>query len=212
MKKTFLFLPFMLLLAGAFISCEEVEEVGEYDNWRERNEAFVDSLKTVAGSNFVATIEQADDMELGKLYAIQNLNAGTSAGTQYIYCKKLTANAEGTRPLGGEGYNNQVSTFYYGTLINGTKFDGNFVGYTALDKNISYPLTLNPTEFDSPTSFGVTDVITGWTWALYHMRTGERWMVYIPYQSAYGTSTSGSIPGYSLLAFDILLESVDTVE
>lgn len=39
MKKSLLFLPFLLWLAGAFVSCEEVEEAGKYDNWRERNEA-----------------------------------------------------------------------------------------------------------------------------------------------------------------------------
>ena len=44
MKKSLLFLPFLLLLVGAFISCEEVEEAGKYDNWRERGEAFVDSM------------------------------------------------------------------------------------------------------------------------------------------------------------------------
>ena len=31
MKKSLLFLPFLLLLVGAFISCEEVEEA----DWRE---------------------------------------------------------------------------------------------------------------------------------------------------------------------------------
>ena len=29
MRKGLLFLPFLLLLVGAFISCEEVEEAGE---------------------------------------------------------------------------------------------------------------------------------------------------------------------------------------
>ncbi|MBQ8502239.1 MAG: FKBP-type peptidyl-prolyl cis-trans isomerase [Bacteroides sp.] len=208
MKKTLLYLPFVLLLAGAFISCEEVEEVGEYDNWRERNEAFVDSLKAVAGNNYVATPEAADAMEIGKLYAIQNLNAGTNVSAQYIYCKKLVANTEGDRPMGGSGYNDEVSTYYYGTLINGEKFDGNFTGYTALDKNIPNPPQQWPTDFDSPTTFGVTDVITGWTWALYFMHSGERWQVFIPQQSAYGTSDSGSIPGYSTLCFDMILEKV----
>ena len=40
------------------------------------------------------------------------------------------------------------------------------------------------------------------------MYVGERWMVYIPWQSAYGSSSTGSIPGYSALAFDIQLEDV----
>lgn len=59
MKKSLLFLPFLLLLVGAFISCEEVEEAGKYDNWRERGEAFVDSIKRLTGENYVATAEQA---------------------------------------------------------------------------------------------------------------------------------------------------------
>lgn len=54
MKKSLLFLPFLLLLVGAFISCEEVEEAGKYDNWRERGEAFVDSIKRLTGENYVA--------------------------------------------------------------------------------------------------------------------------------------------------------------
>lgn len=57
MKKSLLFLPFLLLLVGAFISCEEVEEAGKYDNWRERGEAFVDSIKRLTGENYVATAE-----------------------------------------------------------------------------------------------------------------------------------------------------------
>ena len=55
MKKSLLFLPFLLLLVGAFISCEEVEEAGKYDNWRERGEAFVDSIRRLTGDNYVAS-------------------------------------------------------------------------------------------------------------------------------------------------------------
>ena len=44
------------------------------------------------------------------------------------------------------------------------------------------------------------------------MKTGERWMLYIPYQSGYGTggNSSGNIPGYSALTFD--LDLVEVVE
>ena len=46
-KKLLVFLPFLLILAGAFVSCEEVEEEGKYANWQERNQAFLDSIKVV---------------------------------------------------------------------------------------------------------------------------------------------------------------------
>ncbi|WP_373789700.1 FKBP-type peptidyl-prolyl cis-trans isomerase, partial [Bacteroides heparinolyticus] len=43
------------------------------------------------------------------------------------------------------------------------------------------------------------------------MRMGERWVLYIPWQSGYGTSGSGSssnaIRGYSVLTFDMQLDS-----
>lgn len=208
MRKGLLFLPFLLLLVGAFISCEEVEEAGKYDNWRERNEAFADSIKRLTGENYVATAEQADAMEIGKLYAIQT-TASTTEGAQYVYCKKLVKNETGERPL-YTGYHSTVSAFYYGTLIVGDQFDGNFDGYSALDTNIPLSSLKEPTAFDSPTTFAVASVIPGWTAALQLMRAGERWMLYIPWQSAYGSSgnNDGTIPGYTALTFDLLLERI----
>ena len=207
MKKFLLLLPFLFFLAGVWVSCEEVEEAGKYDNWRERNEAFADSIKRLTGENYVATGEQADAMELGKLYAIQT-TASTTEGMQYVYCKKLVRNVAGERPL-YTGYHSTVSSFYYGTLITGDRFDGNFEGYGALDKDIPWNGTMKePTAFDSPLSFSVSGVISGWTAALQYMRTGERWMLYIPWQSAYGESGQSDIRGYSALTFDLVLDSI----
>ncbi len=208
MKRTFLlFLPFLLFLAGAFVSCEEVKEAGKYDNWRERNQVFIDSIKGLAGNNYVATAEAADAMELGKLYAIQT-TASTSAGAQYVYCKKIVRNETGERPL-YSGYHSKVNAYYYGTYINGEEFDGCFDGYGAIDRDIPLPPLKEPTAFDSYATFSVSGVIAGWTAALQFMRMGERWILYIPYQSGYGydDSSSVSIPGGSTLTFDILLHS-----
>ncbi|MEL5892260.1 FKBP-type peptidyl-prolyl cis-trans isomerase [Bacteroides sp. GD17] len=205
-RPSLLFLPFLLFLAGVFVSCEETEEVGKYDNWRERNEAFADSIKTLTGDNYVATMEAADRMELGKLYAIQT-TAGTNTGEQYVYCKKLVKNETGERPL-YSGYHSTVSAYYYGTLITGDKFDGNFEGYGSLDRNIPIPPQKKETEFDSPTTFTVTGVVPGWTWALQYMRTGERWMLYIPWQSGYGAAGKDAILGYTALTFDLMLDSI----
>lgn len=211
MKKSLLFLPFLLFLAGAFVSCEEVEEAGKYDNWRERNEAFADSIKRLAGNNYVVTAEQADAMEPGKLYAIQT-TAGTTAGAQYVYCKKLVKNETGERPLYA-GYHSKVNAYYYGTFVNGEKFDGCFEGYGALDRDIPIPPVKEPTAFDSYVDFDMSGLLTGWIAALQLMRMGERWMLYIPYQSGYGTtdqtdqSGSVSIPAYSTLTFDVQLDS-----
>lgn len=204
MKRLFKTICFVLPLAALlFASCEEVQEASKYDNWQARNEAYIDSIAGETGKVFVATLEDADRMEPGSLFAIAT-TSGTTAGEQYVYCKKITANPEGRRPL----YTETVSAYYYGTLITGDKFDGNFTGYSAIDYQELNAEDKKPTDFDAPTEFTVSGVITGWTAALQLMRTGERWMLYIPYQSAYGTSGSGSIPGYSALAFDIILDDI----
>lgn len=205
MKQLFTWVACAALTLGSLMTaCDEVEEATKYDNWRERNEAFIDSISSLTGKVYAANIEQADAMPVGQLFAIMVPSASTSQKTEYIYCKKLRAVPEGRRPL----YTEQVSTFYYGTLITGDRFDGNFTGFPA-----TYQLPMNPEErkpldTDSPTEFGVSQVISGWTAALQLMRTGERWMLYIPYTCAYGTSDSGSIRGYSALTFDVELVAV----
>ena len=46
MNKKIYLLP-LLLLALIFVSCEETKEATKFDNWRARNEGYIDSLKTV---------------------------------------------------------------------------------------------------------------------------------------------------------------------
>lgn len=199
-NKLFALLPALLLMVAVFTSCSEVEDQGKFFNWKERNEAFVDSLKAL-NPTIVATEEAALAIPVGTLFSIPVPLASTTKDKQYIYCKKIVANNQGQRPM----YTESVEVYYYGTVITGDKFDGNFTGYTALDK--TFAGDKNPTEFDSPTTLLVSNSSKGYGWveALQYMRKGERWLIYIPYQSAYGTSDHGSIPGYSLLAYDIQL-------
>ena len=213
MKKSFFcLLPFLLFAIGALVSCEEVEEASEYDNWRERNEEFIDSIRRETGEIYVATEEDVQRVPEGQLFAIRDWQVSTNENAYYIYCKKIKALDDYTtarRPLSTE----TVSAYYYGTLINGLNFDGNFSGYGAtdqgfLDKNDAEKA---PTDFDSPAEFDVNgNIISGWSIVLQYMYVGERWIVYIPWQCGYGSSgsSSGSIPGYSALAFDMQLEGV----
>lgn len=205
-KKLLLVLPLVTLF---FVSCEEVQEASKYDNWQARNEAFIDSLSREP-IVFVSKEEDADRMQVGELFRIKDDLASTTAQEVYIYCKKIVANTEGQRPI----YTETVSTYYYGTLITGDKFDGTFNGYSAIDQEIPSPPDKVVTEFDWTADFAIdnSSLRTGWKAALQLMKTGERWMVYLPYQSAYGTSGSGSIPGYSTLAFDIVLDDIVTDE
>lgn len=207
-KKNFLMvlalLPFSV---GLFTACDEVEEVSKYDNWAARNTAFIDSIASLVGDRIVLLNTPGsvvDAYEEGQMFAIQT-TSGTDQEAAYVYCKKLTKNVEGRRPY----YAETVETYYYGTNILGEEFDGNFDGYSATDQGSLDGADRMPTAFDAPATFSVDDnIISGWTWPLQYMHVGERWMLYVPYQSAYGTSGSGTILGYSALTFDLLLSDV----
>ena len=70
MKSAGLLRLFVLLaLFGVtFAACEETEEVSVYDNWQERNEAYIDSVATYVGNRYIVDQEDADAMELGQMW------------------------------------------------------------------------------------------------------------------------------------------------
>jgi FKBP-type peptidyl-prolyl cis-trans isomerase len=70
-------------------------------------------------------------------------------------------------------------------------------------------------EFDSsykrgePATFGVSQVIKGWTEALQLMPVGSKWQLYVPDELAYeARSPSPDIPPKSTLVFDVELLSI----
>ena len=188
-KKIYLFS--LVLLTLAFVSCSETEEVGKYDNWRARNEAYIDSL-----ANVYATASGR-----GGLERIEMLTARGN----YIYYKEIekapAANTDSPK------YTDYVKVYYKGTNILGEYFDGNFKGDNPVVNEE------NTSEGDSPTSiFQVSGVITGWGEVLQRMKVGDRWKVYIPWEYAYGSSGTTGILGYSALVFDITLLDFATTE
>jgi len=84
-----------------------------------------------------------------------------------------------------------VSVHYHGTLIDGTVFD------SSVDRG-------------KPASFGVGQVIKGWTEALHLMKTGDKWKVFIPSALAYGERGAGGKigPGAALI-FEVELLSIE---
>lgn len=178
-----------------FTSCDETEEVNKYADWRNRNEAFIDSLKRV--------YDAKTDPELIQIipYAEKNYP---------IYAKKLKTVTSGETPL----YTDSVYTYYRGMLINEAVFGAATTPryYTKLyqsldifDKNFAGE---EPNAFESPTKFLVNGVVAGWREVLQRMKVGERWEIYVPWQQGYGSSVSGTIPAYSTLIFDVNLVSI----
>lgn len=111
----------------------------------------------------------------------------TKSGMQYLVLREGTGENPTTKST--------VSTHYRGKLINGKVFDESYKGES-------------PTEADSPVSFGVTQVIAGWTEALQLMKVGAKYRLFIPPELAYGERGQATIPPNSLLIFDIELVSV----
>ena len=86
----------------------------------------------------------------------------------------------------------QVKCHYEGTLINGQVFDSSY--------------KRNP----QTTTFGLNQVIKGWTEALQLMPVGSKWEIYIPYDLAYGERGSGrNIKPYEALIFTVELVDIE---
>ncbi len=83
-----------------------------------------------------------------------------------------------------------VLAHYHGTLVDGSVFDSSV-------------------ERGQPATFGVSQVIAGWTEALQLMKVGDKWRLFIPPELAYGTaSPSPAIPPNSTLIFEVELLEV----
>lgn len=108
----------------------------------------------------------------------------TPSGLQY----KVVSLGSGEKPSA----TSKVKVHYKGTLIDGTKFDSSY------DRN-------------QPATFGLNQVIKGWTEGLQLMPEGSKFIFYIPSDLAYGTNPppgSPIKPG-SLLVFEVeLLEII----
>lgn len=105
------------------------------------------------------------------------------SGLQYKVLKEGT----GASPRSED----QVTTHYRGTLIDGTEFDSSYSRKT-------------------PANFGVGQVIKGWQEALPLMKVGSKWQLYIPANLAYGEQGAGGVIGpNAALIFDIELLSID---
>ena len=84
-----------------------------------------------------------------------------------------------------------VRVHYEGTLIDGTVFDSSYKRGQSI-------------------SFGLNQVIKGWTEGLQLMSVGSKYKLYIPYQLGYGAAGAGAdIPPYAALIFTVELLGIE---
>jgi FKBP-type peptidyl-prolyl cis-trans isomerase FkpA/FKBP-type peptidyl-prolyl cis-trans isomerase FklB len=107
----------------------------------------------------------------------------TESGLQY----QVVTEGTGEKPVETD----QVKVHYTGTLLDGTVFDSSV-------------------ERGEPATFGVNQVIKGWTEGLQIMPEGSKYIFWIPSELAYGENGAGrDIKPNSLLKFEVeLLEIV----
>jgi len=106
----------------------------------------------------------------------------TASGLQY----KIINTGTGAMPTASSS----VTVHYTGKLIDGSIFDSSV-------------------QRGQPTTFNVNGVIKGWTEALQLMHEGDKWILFIPQDLAYGANGTGGIPPYATLIFEVELIKVN---
>ncbi|HEY3757844.1 MAG TPA: FKBP-type peptidyl-prolyl cis-trans isomerase [Opitutaceae bacterium] len=139
------------------------------------------ALVALGGTRLMAQREKLSPEDYDFVYRKWPNVQKTSTGVRYIVEK------EGTGRVAQSG--DEVSVFYTGTLLDGTKFDENW-------------------NAKSPFHFRLDrgEVIKGWDQILQQMHVGERRLVIVPAELAYGDrGQAPKIPRDAVLVFDMQL-------
>ena len=181
-------MPLCLLTVVPLISCEEDDDddedtSAEYENWQQRNDEMLELW--------------AADPELQK-YKNYALNESATAGnSDCIYVKVLeSGTGESVTPF----LTDTVRIAYRGRLIPSKTYPEGLV----FDQSYLH-------DFRWATAYAAqgTSWIPGIQTASLKMHVGDRWLIHVPYQLGYGSSTSNaSIPAFSNLVFDVALYDV----
>lgn len=129
----------------------------------------------------MATLQQKAQDEFNTYLTANGVEAQPlESGLVYVCTQK----GRGPKPT----VNQNVKVHYTGRLLDGTVFDSSI----ERGEPIEFPL-------------GVGRVIPGWDEGIALMSKGEKGILYIPFNLAYGPREAGPIPPYSNLIFDVEL-------
>jgi FKBP-type peptidyl-prolyl cis-trans isomerase len=168
------------LLAG-FIDGLADKDVALTDDQLKETQAKITSLLQQRQTQLIA-----EQKAKGEKFLAENAkNAGIKTLEGGVQYKVLTA-GEGESPAPTD----TVQVHYTGKLINGKVFDSSV-------------------QRGEPATFRVNQVIKGWQLALQKMQVGDKWMLYIPSDLAYGERGSqGAIGPNEVLVFEVELLAI----
>lgn len=116
--------------------------------------------------------QSVENKEKGDIFLAENAKkegvVTTSSGLQYKILKQGT----GPKPTAKQ----KVTVHYEGKLLDGTEFDSSY-------------------KRGEPVTFGVSEVIPGWTEALLMMPVGSKWELCVPSNLGYGEKGAGGVIG-----------------
>ena len=129
----------------------------------------------------------AKNKEEGEAFLAENATKSTVTTTPSGLQFEVIEEGTGKTPSATD----VVEVHYHGTLIDGNVFDSSI-------------------QRGTPATFGVNQVIKGWTEALQLMKEGSKYRLYIPQDLAYGAHPhpGGPIEPLMALIFDVELISV----
>lgn len=197
-RRGFYFLAVALFAVFGLASCsEEDDTVEEFPNWQARNDAFFNSL-TDSVMNLLELNPARTDWKRIKSWSKSDSIEGSNS--DYIIVNVIEeGDAASATPL----YTDTVTVHYLGRLLPsvsypyGYVFDQSYYGNYYDD--VSKPLQM------AIGNSGGNMLVDDFATALQHMRRGDHWMVYIPYQLGYGSQSQTRVPAYSTLIFDLRL-------
>ncbi len=162
------------------ITIRKVKVVGDYN--RAALDKMVNAEKNAEEQKRMA--EQAKQNEaLDAVIAKVEKETGqkvetTSSGLKYA----VMTEGQGAQPKKTD----KVTVHYRGTLLNGKQFDSSY-------------------DRGQPATFGLNQVIAGWTEGVGMMKVGEKRKLIIPPNLGYGSRDMGDIPPNSWLVFEVEL-------
>ena len=200
--KTFCLLALGML--GLWACSDDDGATDEYSDWQARNEAYSASQMATARTA-IAAAKQAHGAAWEEHCGWKTFvsfrhdeNQPTKAGDSIVV--EVLEKGEGrVTPY----INDSVRIFYRGRLIPSASYpEGMVFAYSG--QSSKYEDIFNVATA-VPTTRRAYSFVTGFSTALLHMHTGDRWRIYLPAALGYGKVEQGSIPAYSTLVFEVKL-------